>query len=61
MPRLSRKTSVLTCRITPEMKERLSLAADAERRSLAGMLEVMVLDWCKRHKVGEKRADQKKS
>jgi len=57
MPRLARKTSVLTCRIMPEIKERLALAAEAERRSLAGMLEVMVLEWCKRHRIGSKRAN----
>jgi len=51
MPRVPKKTLSLTCRITPEVKESLALAADAERRSLAGMLEVMVLEWCKRHRV----------
>ena len=56
MPRLARKTAILTCRITPQSKEQLALAAELERRSLAGMLEVMVFDWCKRHRISNKTA-----
>lgn len=43
MPRLLRKTQILTCRVTPEVKDRLANAAEAQRRSLSGMLEVMVV------------------
>lgn len=57
MSHLARKTSILTCRITPEMKERLVRAAEVEHRSLASMLEVMVLDWCKRHGISSKGAN----
>jgi uncharacterized protein (DUF1778 family) len=48
----SRKTSILTARIAPEVKLALRAAADAERRSLANMLEVAVLEYCKSHHAG---------
>ena len=54
MPRVARKTAILTCRLPPEVKQQLALAADIERRSQASMLEVMVLDWCRRHGVATK-------
>jgi predicted transcriptional regulator len=41
-----RKSSVLTVRIAPDVKAALQAAADAERRSLANMLEVAVLAYC---------------
>jgi hypothetical protein len=47
MPRLPRKTSVLTVRVAPEVKAALEKAAAAERRSLANMLEVAVLAYCR--------------
>lgn len=49
MPRLPRKTAVLTVRIAPEVKAALEEAAASERRSLANMLEVMVLAYCNEH------------
>jgi hypothetical protein len=58
MPRPARKTHVLTCRVTPELKANLARAAGIERRSLAGMLEVMVVDWCTRYSVKEKRSER---
>jgi hypothetical protein len=51
MPRVPKKTSILTARIAPEVKQSLERAADSERRSQASMLEVMVLEWCKRHRI----------
>jgi hypothetical protein len=56
MPRPARKTHVLTCRVTPEVKADLERAAKLERRSLAGMLEVMVVDWCDRYPAKDKRS-----
>jgi hypothetical protein len=49
MARIARKTKILTCRLAPEVKDHLARVAEDERRSLAGMLEVMILDWCARH------------
>ena len=58
MPRLAKKTQVLTCRVTPEVKDGLANAAQGQRRSLAGMLEVMVVDWCERNAVKMKRTSR---
>lgn len=49
MPKPRLKTSTLTVRVEPATKDALAAAAKAERRSLANMLEVMVLDWCRDH------------
>jgi hypothetical protein len=42
------KTETLTCRIAPEVKAALRAAAEREHRSLANMLEVMVLRYTAR-------------
>jgi plasmid stability protein len=42
------KTETLTCRIAPEVKAALRAAAAREHRSLANMLEVMVLRYTER-------------
>ena len=47
----STKTATLTFRIDPEIKEALRTAAQQERRSLANMIDVMVLDYCRRHDI----------
>jgi hypothetical protein len=57
-PRL--KTTTLTVRIEPGTKFALSAAAKSERRSLANMLEVMVLAWCEEHEV-DAQPDEKKN
>ena len=41
------KTAVVSVRVPPDIKAALVAAAVAERRSLASMLEVMVLDYCR--------------
>lgn len=43
------KTEVISVRVPPDVKAALVSAAAGERRSLATMLEVMVLDYCKAH------------
>ena len=43
------KTATLTLRLDPALKEALRNAADQEHRSLANMVEVMILDYCDRH------------
>ncbi len=40
------KTSTLTLRIEPNLKEALRQAAAAEHRSIANMVEVMILTYC---------------
>ena len=43
------KTATLTLRIEPPLKEALRNAAQQEHRSIANMVEVMILDYCDRH------------
>lgn len=43
------KTATLTLRIEPSVKEVLRAAAQEEHRSIANMVEVMILDYCHRH------------
>lgn len=47
----SAKTATLTFRIDPDVKEALRTAAQLERRSLANMIDVMVLEYCQRHDI----------
>lgn len=42
------KTSTLTFRIEPALKEALRTAAEREHRSIANMVEVMIRDYCGR-------------
>ena len=42
------KTSTLTFRIEPALKDALRTAADLEHRSIANMVEVMIRDYCGR-------------
>ena len=46
------KTEVVSARVPPDVKVALSAAAEAERRSVASMLEVMVLSYCRDHGIG---------
>lgn len=45
------KTVGMSFRVTPKTKRLLSAAAEHERRSLTNMLEVLVEDFCRRHKI----------
>lgn len=45
------KTEVVSARVPPDVKAALSAAAEAERRSVASMLEVMVLSYCRDHGI----------
>ena len=45
----SNKTATLTLRLDPTLKDALRNAAKQEHRSLANMVEVMILDYCGRH------------
>jgi len=42
------KTSTLTIRLDPDLKEALRAAADHEHRSIANMVEVLIRDHCGR-------------
>ncbi len=42
------KSTTLTLRIDPEVKEALRIAADQEHRSITNMVEVLILDYCER-------------
>lgn len=45
------KTATLSFRIKPTLKDALRAAAEREHRSIANMVEVMVLDYCGRNGV----------
>ena len=45
------KTTTLTLRVDPMIKEGLRLLAEKEHRSLTNMVEVMIRDYCKLHNV----------
>jgi hypothetical protein len=51
------KTDTLTFRVEPRIKRALAAAAKRERRSLANMLEVMVLEYCYAHAIKVPSAD----
>ena len=40
------KTTTLTFRIEPGLKDALRIAADRDHRSIANMVEVMIRDYC---------------
>ena len=45
------KTATLSFRIKPTLKDALRAAAAREHRSIANMVEVMVLDYCGRNGI----------
>lgn len=45
------KTEVVSVRVPPDVKAALVTAAEQERRSLASMVEFMVLDYCRTHGI----------
>lgn len=45
------KTTTLTFRIEPGLKEALHMAADREHRSIANMVEVLIRDYCGRNGI----------
>ena len=45
------KTTTLTFRIEPSLKEALRTAAVREHRSIANMVEVLIRDWCGRNGI----------
>lgn len=51
MVRGKTKTEVATIKLTPECRRAWEAAASSERRSLANMFEVAILEYCERHGV----------
>jgi hypothetical protein len=45
------KTEVVSVRVPPDVKAALIAAAEQERRSLASMVEFMVLDYCRTRSI----------
>lgn len=45
------KTTTLTFRIEPGLKEALRMAASLEHRSVANMVEVLIRDYCDRNGI----------
>ena len=45
------KTTTLTFRVEPGLKDALRTAASREHRSIANMVEVLIRDYCGRHGI----------
>jgi hypothetical protein len=45
------KTTTVTFRIKPGLKEALRTAAELEHRSIANMVEVLIREYCKRNSI----------
>ena len=45
------KTATMTLRIEPAVKAAAKLAARADRRSVASLIEVLILGHCREHKI----------
>lgn len=50
------KTEVVSVRVPPDVKAALVAAAEHERRSLASMVEYMVLEYCRSRGIGNQWA-----
>jgi hypothetical protein len=57
---MANKTTTVTFRMNPTVKEMLRVAADKERRSVANMIEVMVVEYAKKMGIEENYAQTKK-
>lgn len=51
MPRPRIKTVAASIRLSPEVRAAWEAAARTERRSLAGMFEVAMLEYVRRHRI----------
>lgn len=45
------KSTTLTLRIDPDVKEALRTAAEQEHRSITNMVEVLIRDYCQQHNI----------
>ena len=51
MPKPKIKTAILSFRVEPRVRAVIERAADAERRSLANMAEILILEGCERRGI----------
>ncbi len=49
--RIKTKTETISHTVKPIIKNLLGIAAELENRSKANMLEIIILDYCKKHKI----------
>ena len=47
-----RKTATMTLRIEPDVKAAAKIAARAQRRSVANLIEVLIVAHCESQKIG---------
>ncbi|MCB1874816.1 MAG: hypothetical protein KDH88_02465 [Chromatiales bacterium] len=52
------KTTTLTFRIEPELKEALRTAAEREHRSIANMVAVLIMDYCEKNGIPVEKPKQ---
>ena len=52
------KTTTLTFRIEPGLKEGLRTAANRAHRSIANMVEVLILDYCVQNGISIREPDE---
>lgn len=57
---MANKTTTVTFRMNPVVKEMLRVAADKERRSVANMIEVMVVEYAKKMGIEENHVQPKR-
>lgn len=55
------KTSTLTFRIDPKLKDALRLAADREHRSISNMVEVLIRGYCDQHGIAIPSSEEAKN
>ncbi len=51
MPRPKTKTLATSMKLSPRIRAAWEAAARAQHRTLSNMFEIMVLDYCKRHRI----------
>lgn len=52
------KTATLTIRVDPNLKEALRAAAQAEHRSIANMIEVMIREHCEKNGIAIEQSQE---
>ena len=57
---MANKTTTVTFRMNPSVKEMLRVAADKERRSVANMIEVMVVEYANKRGIEENNVTRKR-
>jgi len=55
------KTTTLTFRIEPELKEALRTAAEREHRSITNMVELLIRDYCMQKEIAISGKDTRKT